>query len=75
MEDKVTLRVEGMTCDGCEQRIGNALRRVDGERQADADRRRGVVDVAYDPAQTDQETLIGRIQQAGYRVAGEAQQP
>jgi copper chaperone CopZ len=71
MAENLTLRVEGMTCTGCEQAIGNALRRVDGVREAAADHQRGAVQLSYDPARTDQQTLVGRIEQAGYRVVGE----
>lgn len=39
----VTLRVEGMTCGGCEQSVCSAVERVPGVSQATADHTAGVV--------------------------------
>lgn len=68
MAKNVTLQVEGMTCTGCEQRLGKALRRVDGVREATADHRSGQVRVRFDPAATDRGALAAQIDIAGYSV-------
>lgn len=68
MAEDVTLQVEGMTCTGCEQRLGKALRRVDGVREATADHRSGQVRVRFDPAVTDRAALAAQIDIAGYSV-------
>jgi copper chaperone len=62
------LHVQGMTCTGCEERIGKVLSRLDGVREAGADHRTGEVRVAFDPAQVSAGALAERIEQAGYQV-------
>lgn len=65
----LTLQVEGMSCTGCEQRIGNALRRVEGVREASADHATGQVRVRVGPG-VEPEALAERITAAGYTVTG-----
>lgn len=64
----VLLRVEGMTCTGCEQRIGKVLSRLEGVREAGADHRTGEVRVVVEPDQVAPGALARRIEQAGYQV-------
>lgn len=73
MTENLTLQVEGMTCTGCEQRVGKVLRRLDGVREATADHRTGQVRVRFDPAMIDRAALEARIDTAGYQVTGEQQ--
>ena len=73
MVENVTLQVEGMTCIGCEQRVGKVLRRMAGVREATADHRTGQVRVRFDPAMTDRAALEARINTAGYQVTDEQQ--
>lgn len=68
MAENVTLQVEGMTCTGCEQRLGKALRRMDGVREATANHRSGQIRVRFDPAVTDRTALAAQIDIAGYSV-------
>lgn len=65
---KTTLQVEGMTCSGCEQRIGTALRRIDGVREVTADHTTGEVAVRFDPRATVPDAVRMRIILAGYTV-------
>lgn len=65
----VVLQVEGMSCTGCEQRIGTVLRRVEGVRDVTADHVTGRVEVRVGPEVTDSGQLVERIETAGYRVA------
>ncbi len=65
---KTTLQVEGMTCSGCEQRIGTALRRIDGVREVTADHTTGEVAVRFDPQTTGPDAVRERITMAGYTV-------
>ncbi len=76
MAENVVLHVEGMTCTGCEQRIGTVVRRVDGVRDVQADHISGQVVVRLDPLETDRAAVVERIEQAGYRVVedGDAQE-
>lgn len=71
MAEDVSLQVEGMTCTGCEQRLGRALRRMDGVREATADHRSGQVRVRFDPAVTSLAALAAQIDIAGYSVTGD----
>ncbi|MDQ0213102.1 cation transporter [Arthrobacter bambusae] len=63
----ITLRVEGMSCTGCEHRIGNTLRRVEGVREATADHTTGRVRVRVGPG-VGPEALAAKIAAAGYTV-------
>lgn len=73
MAENVTLRVEGMTCTGCEQRVSKVLRRLDGVREATADHRTGQVRVRFDPIVTDRAVLETQIETAGYQVTDDQQ--
>ncbi|MFH5824771.1 heavy-metal-associated domain-containing protein [Georgenia sp. AZ-5] len=75
MSQTVTLQVQGMDCAGCEQRLGVALRRLEGVYEATADHRTGQVQVRVDPEFTDRAALVERIVTAGYEVAGEGPRP
>jgi copper chaperone CopZ len=66
---QVTLRVEGMTCSGCETGIETALRRLPGVVLADASYGDGTVLVGLSPDATfGTDALIQAIAQAGYSV-------
>ena len=62
------LQVQGMSCSGCEQRIGTALRRLDGVMEATADHKAGEVRLRFDPTSTNQGAVVERIVLAGYTV-------
>ncbi len=64
----LVLQVDGMTCTGCEQRIGTVLRRVEGVREVAADHTTGQVEVRVGSELTDPSVLAERITEAGYAV-------
>ena len=66
--EQLELRVKGMTCGACEQRIQRALAQVDGVVRSAADRRAERVKVVFDPARTSAQVVQARIEQAGYEV-------
>lgn len=72
MNETVTLQVEGMTCTGCEQRLGVALHRLEGVYEAAANRRTGQLRVRCDTAVTGPEAFAERIVNAGYQVTGQS---
>lgn len=55
-------------CTGCEQRIGNALRRLPGIRDVHASAKTQDVVVRVDPAQVSPEQVRARLEQLGYQV-------
>lgn len=68
MQEQLVVQVSGMTCSGCESRIGAGLARLDGVRRSSADHRSGRVRVAFDPAEVSAEAVRARIEQLGYTV-------
>lgn len=66
--ETVELQVDGMTCAGCEQRVGAVLGRVEGVREVTADHTTGRVQVRIGPELADRDVLGQRIENAGYEV-------
>lgn len=66
--EQVELRVKGMSCRACEQRIERTLAQVDGVVRSVADHRAARVTVVFDPARTTVRAVHARIEQAGYEV-------
>lgn len=65
----VTLKIRGMTCAGCENRIERTLKNKKGVANAIVSYGKGTALVTYNPNKTDQEEIIGAIKQLGYDVA------
>lgn len=72
MSRTVTLQVEGMTCSGCERRVGIALRRGEGVSEATANHRTGEVRVRFDRTASGPDALVERIVTAGYEVSDQS---
>ncbi|MBW3610489.1 MAG: cation transporter [Actinobacteria bacterium] len=72
MTNQLVLQVGGMTCTGCEVRVGKVLGRLDGVRTAAADHQAGEVRVLFDSDQTSPASIGAAITAAGYQVNGEA---
>lgn len=66
---QVELRVRGMSCTGCEQRIAKALSRLEGVVRSTANHQTGQVRVVFDAARTSDRAVRSTIQQAGYEVS------
>ena len=60
----VKLIVEGMSCDGCEQTVENAVTSVSGVRRATVDRTTNQVIVEGEDL--DETTLVRAVEDAGY---------
>ncbi len=69
---KLTLKTRGMECHSCEQRIGAALRRLDGVRSIRSDYSTETTTVEYDTNKTDENAIIKAIEDCGYRVGEES---
>lgn len=70
MSERVTIKVEGMTCGGCENSVKNALERLDGVEVIEASHKEGSVELLFDPERVDRDALAGAIEEAGYDVVG-----
>ena len=66
---QVELRVSGMSCRACEQRIERALTNIEGVVQSAADHRAAQVRVMFDPARTSEDAVRACVERAGYTVA------
>lgn len=67
--EQLELKVSGMTCTGCEQRIAKALSRLEGVVRSTANHETGQVRVVFDPARTSERAVRSTIEQAGYEVS------
>lgn len=70
---EVTLNVEGMTCDGCENTIKMGVETLDGIASVESSHEEGWTKVKYDKSTTSLEEIEGKITDTGYTVKGELQ--
>lgn len=71
MADTIEYTVIGedkLHCEGCEQRVGRALKRLDGVREVEANHRSQRIEVEYDPGQVGEEEIRERLDLLGYEV-------
>ena len=66
--ERKTLSVTGMSCNGCEQNVENALRSLDGVSRVEADHQDDAVDIVADDSVSNDD-LTAAIEGAGYDVA------
>lgn len=62
--ERYELQVEGMSCNGCEERVTNAVERVDGVQRVDADHETGTVEIAGE--EDTEDSVRQAIHDAGY---------
>lgn len=65
---ELTLKVEGMTCTGCESAVQRRVAELPGVESVVADHEAGLATVVYDRSRTDQQTIASTIAGAGYKV-------
>ena len=68
---EVTLNVEGMTCDGCENAIKAGVESLEGIAEVESSHEEGWTRVKYDKSLTNVEAIEGKITDTGYEVKGE----
>ena len=71
MQKSITFDVTGehqMACDGCEQRVQNALKTVPGVGKVRANARNQRIDVLFDEAKVDTAALAEQIGKVGYQT-------
>lgn len=66
---QLDLKVSGMSCSGCEQRIETTLARLEGVIRTTADHRTGEVNVVIDPKRSSEELVRASIERTGYEVS------
>lgn len=67
--EQTTLEVTGMSCDGCERNVTDALEALEGVSSATANHEADQVRVEHDASVVDVAALSGTIEDAGYEVA------
>ncbi len=67
--EQMTFPVTGMTCANCVATIERNLKRLPGVQSAQVNLASERATVAFDPALTGQDAIVGRIRHAGYDVA------
>jgi mercuric ion transport protein len=68
-----TIKVKGMTCDGCATQIQSMLVKVPGVKSADVSFKKGQAIVSFDPKVTRVEAIRAAIEEIGYEI-GEAKE-
>ena len=68
----VTLKVEGLRCDGCAERVRTRVSSQPGVKTTEVSYQQGQARVLYDPGATDEDRLAEAIQDLGYRVVARA---
>ncbi len=68
--ETIEIRVGGMSCGGCENRLASALGRVAGVGNVRADHQTGVVRVMFDDSKVDEAGLREQIRVCGYDPLG-----
>jgi copper chaperone CopZ len=66
----VTMKIEGMRCDGCAQTIKALLENEPGVQIADISFKNAEARILYEPQAVGEDRLIATIQRPGYRVIG-----
>ena len=66
--EKITLKVEGMSCGHCKAAVEKALKETNGVRDAEVNLTSKSVDVTYDHDRVDRAGLVKAIEDAGYDV-------
>jgi copper chaperone CopZ len=68
-----TLRITGMTCNGCVKHVDAALRGLPGVLAVQVNLPEGRAEVSHDPQQSPVTSLIAAVVDAGYEAACHAE--
>lgn len=63
---RAEIKVEGMTCAACSNRVERALNSAPGVKSAVVNLTTGKASIEYDPSETDLDSLLAAIEKAGY---------
>lgn len=64
----LTMKVEGMSCNGCAERIRSGVAAQPGVQTAVVSFDQGQARVLYDPQAIDENRLVDAVQKLGFRV-------
>ena len=64
--ERITMKIEGMTCGHCVASVNNALKSLDGVQVEQV--KVGSASIAFDPARTSNDTIARAIADEGYAV-------
>ena len=65
-----TIKVDGMTCGGCEDNVRRALSQMPGVTVVEPDHTTDTVRVTFEASTVDAQTIRERIDEIGYQVLG-----
>ena len=68
--NEIILKVNGMMCEGCENRVKNSLKNIEGVKEVTADHNTGNVTVNANN-EVSRELIIETIEDIGYEVVKE----
>lgn len=63
---ETTLKIGGMTCDGCVANVEKILRGIDGVERADVSLDEGLARVRFDAQRTSVAELVDAVEDAGF---------
>lgn len=64
----IKLHIQGMTCCGCAKSITRVLLAINGVQHVDIDWQNAYAEIHFDPTQTNANTLIDAIENAGFEA-------
>src|SRR3989475_12400584 len=67
-ESRTVLALEGMTCASCAVRIEKGLKKIPGVKDASVNFATEQATVTYEPAQTNLEQMVQKVEAIGYKV-------
>lgn len=72
MMKDITIKISGMFCPNCEKKIADALSGTDGIKNAQVSYKDGKADISYDEDLVSLEKIEKVINDAGYKISGDA---
>ncbi|HEU0035409.1 MAG TPA: heavy metal-associated domain-containing protein [Kofleriaceae bacterium] len=66
-----TLRITGMTCNGCVKHVDAALRGVEGVSAVEVNLAEARAKVVHDPERSPTTSLVAAVHEAGYEAAAD----
>ena len=67
---KIILKVNGMVCNGCENRVKNALKNIDGVKSISANYKNGIVSITTEE-EIEKSLFENKIIDLGYEIVKE----